>query len=284
MTIGNLNKMNNDDKFNTRAFNRSFVTLKENIQFASIDKAIKSITVLSSQKNEGKSIIALNLASVIAKSGQNCLLVDADFYSWNLSRTLGINSKAGIYNLVSGRTHIFNTITQTRIQNLYFLDSEPNIPNPSEVLSSKRFSSLVNFLYGRFDYIIFYVPPVNNNIDGIVVGGLSDGVIISVRENYSEKKNLIQTINKLEQSNINILGTVLTYSKDSNYNLSYESINKNNNQSSRHERANTPDSNLNLPNVSNAQIQNNLNVWLNSDKAQQTNSSISSNDGQHIIE
>ena len=53
-------------------------TLRTNLQFASVDKKIKTILVTSSIPGEGKSFIAANLAAAFADSGSKFLLVVSD--------------------------------------------------------------------------------------------------------------------------------------------------------------------------------------------------------------
>lgn len=258
-------KHNNKTNVNIHSFNKSFDILMENIKFASVDHPIKSIAILSSQAEEGKSTVALNLALNIANSGQTCLLVDTNFYNWNLSKIIGTHPVYGIYNLVSGKSSITDTISQTNATNLYYLDSETSIPNPTEILSSKRFSALIDYLYDKYDYIIFNTPPLSSYVDGYIVSTLSDGAILSIKENHTEKNSVVDVIAQLEHLNVNILGTVLTYSKETNNNDSFSlsHVKENKLDSNTHEKSRNFDSKLNIK-PSNAQIQSNLNDWFDS--------------------
>jgi Mrp family chromosome partitioning ATPase len=56
----------------------AFRTLRTNIQYANIDKDIKSITVTSPSQREGKSTVSANLAFSLAESGKKTLIVDCD--------------------------------------------------------------------------------------------------------------------------------------------------------------------------------------------------------------
>ena len=67
--------LNNDPK---SIISETIRTLRTNLQFASVDKKIKTILITSSVPGEGKSFIAANLACAFAQSGSRVLLVDCD--------------------------------------------------------------------------------------------------------------------------------------------------------------------------------------------------------------
>ena len=60
------------------ALSESLRSLRTNIQFASMDRKVKSILFTSAGLGEGKSTCVTNLAITLAQEGQRVLLVDAD--------------------------------------------------------------------------------------------------------------------------------------------------------------------------------------------------------------
>ncbi|MFR3452531.1 MAG: hypothetical protein ACLTSX_14180 [Collinsella sp.] len=57
----------------------------------------------------------------------------------------------------------------TGTRGMYFLDSEPHIPNPDVLLSSKRFRKMVDAALDSFDYVIFDTPPLSAFVDAAVL-------------------------------------------------------------------------------------------------------------------
>lgn len=53
-------------------------TIRTNIEFASVDRQMKSVMITSACPGEGKSTTAANLAVVFAQQGKKVLLIDAD--------------------------------------------------------------------------------------------------------------------------------------------------------------------------------------------------------------
>ena len=111
-------------------------TLLANIRFASVDDPIRTITVTSSIPNEGKSTVSINLAQAIATSGKSVLLVEADMRRRSLSDMLGVRSRGGLYAVLSEQISIDQAIVETGQKNFYFLDAEPHIPNPADIIVS----------------------------------------------------------------------------------------------------------------------------------------------------
>jgi Mrp family chromosome partitioning ATPase len=70
-------------------------------------------------------------------------------------------------------------------------------------------ANVLNQLREIFDYIIIDLPPVNIVSDAISISGLISGMIVVIREDYTEKKELERCLRQLKLSNVNILGCVM---------------------------------------------------------------------------
>lgn len=190
-------------------------TLLANIRFASIEKPLKTIVITSVSVDEGKTTTSTNLAAAIAKSGKSCIIVDADMRKNGVRRMLGFQPKYGFYSLLGGRCKVNEAICKTQINNLYFLDCEHDVPNPSDILASSRFNLLVKYLKSKFDYVIFDTPPLISFVDAAVIGSIVDATILVVREGKTKKVLVPKALEQLKQAKANVLGSVLTFSSDS---------------------------------------------------------------------
>ena len=121
-------------------------TLLANIRFASVDNPIRTLVITSSVPNEGKTTVAVNLAQAIATSGKRVLLVECDMRRRSVADMIGAHAKAGLYAVLSDQVRWENAVVATGQQNMDFLDAEPHIPNPADIISSKRFARLVQIL------------------------------------------------------------------------------------------------------------------------------------------
>lgn len=200
-------------------------TLLANIRFASVDDPIRTITVTSSIPNEGKSTVSINLAQAIATSGKSVLLVEADMRRRSLADMLGVRSRGGLYAVLSEQVSIDQAIVETGQKNFYFLDAEPHIPNPADIIVSHRFAKLVKALSAKFQYVIFDAPPVGTFIDAAEIASLTDGALFVVREDFTKREEALNAIGQLKKSEkVKLIGTVMNYCENcetSEYYYSY---------------------------------------------------------------
>lgn len=79
----------------------------------------------------------------------------------SLADMVGARARHGIYAVLSGQVELDEALVATSHRNLFFLDSEPHIPNPADILSSQRFRKLVAQMESDFDYVVIDTPPVH---------------------------------------------------------------------------------------------------------------------------
>lgn len=199
------------------AAQNSFKTLLANIRFSSVDDPINTITVTSSVPNEGKSTVSIGLAQAIATSGKSVLLVEGDMRRRSLADMLGVHARAGLYSVLSGQNSIDQAVVQTKVKNMYLLDSEPHIPNPADIIASRRYRKLVNDLSEAFQYVIIDAPPVGTFVDAAELGSLTDGTVFVVREDFAKREEISAAYEQLKKSEaVNVIGVVLNYAQMEN--------------------------------------------------------------------
>lgn len=203
-------------------------TLFANIQFASVDYPVQSIVVTSAVPNEGKTTTAINLAMAIAGSGKSTLIVEADMRRRTLSSALGVSPRVGAYAVMARTATLEEAVAPTKVQNLYLLDVEPNIPNPADLLSSKSYQRLVTDVCNSFDYVIFDTPPVGTFVDAAILSRLVDGTIMVVKVGGAKREDILAAYDQLQKAEANILGACATYCEDTSSEYYYAYYNKDN--------------------------------------------------------
>lgn len=171
------------------------------------------IGITSSMRGEGKSTTAINLAYVIAEKGSKVLLIDADLRIPSIAKKLDIDSSSGLTDLLKGKGAKISEFQTHLLPNWYVLPSGPIPPNPSELLGSKRMENVLAQLKEVFDYVIIDLPPVNVVSDAISISSLISGMIVVVREDFTEKKELERCFRQLNLANAKVIGCVLNSSK-----------------------------------------------------------------------
>ena len=181
-------------------------TLLANIRFASVDRPVKSIVITSSVPNEGKSFVAYNLAQAIASSGKRTLIVECDMRGRSLADMV---ARHGIYAVLSGQVELDEALVATSHRNLFFLDSEPHIPNPADILSSQRFRKLVAQMESDFDYVVIDTPPVGTFVDAAIIAALADATALVVRERFVKRAELQNAYDQLKKADANVIGVIM---------------------------------------------------------------------------
>lgn len=172
------------------------------------------IGVTSSMRGEGKSTTAVNLSYVLAEKGSKVLLIDGDLRIPSVAKKMGINRTLGLTDILMGKGAQISEFQSELLSNWYILPSGDIPPNPSELLGSSRMESILASLKEKFDYIIIDLPPVNIVSDAVSISSLITGMIVVIREDYTEKKDLEHCFRQLKLSNVNVLGCVMNESKN----------------------------------------------------------------------
>ncbi len=211
-------------------------TLHKNLEFTALEqyKLIRAnldftlpenekcpiIGVTSSMRGEGKSTTAVNLAYVFAEKGSKVLLIDGDLRIPSIAKKLQIHSTPGLADLLRGKDKELLGLQNYLLPNWFILPSGDIPPNPSELLGSSRMENVLNQLREHFDCIIVDLPPVNLVSDAVSISKLISGMIVVIREEYTEKKELEKCFRQLKLSNVNVLGCVMNEAKSGNGNYS----------------------------------------------------------------
>ena len=191
--------------------------LRTNIEYTlPQDEKCHVVGVTSSMRGEGKSTTAINLSYVLAEKGSKVLIIDGDLRIPSVAKKLQIKSKPGLTNLLMTKSSDVEGFKSELLDNWYIIPAGDIPPNPSELLGSNRMGKLLDALKEQFDYIIIDLPPVNIVSDALSVSPFISGMVVVIREEYTEKKELTDCIRQLGIVNVKILGCVLNEARSGN--------------------------------------------------------------------
>ena len=207
----------------------SYKLLRTNLTFTiPSDKTCRIIGVTSSIRGEGKTTTAINLSYTQAETGSKTLLIDADMRLPSVSKKLGIPGKPGLSNLLVGLCSLNEAVqTSDLIKNWHIIPAGNIPPNPSELLGSEQMKKLLDECAKYYDTVIIDLPPVNIVADALTIADQVDGLLLVVRENYTDKGSLndcMRQMNFLERNKL--LGFVVTDSGDSGKGYRYRKYGK----------------------------------------------------------
>ncbi len=193
-------------------YDEAIRSVRTNIQFSSLDKKNKVISITSTKPAEGKSTVIYKLAKSFADNGDKVILLDCDLRSPSISEIAGINDNVGITNYLTGKVNIQRAINKDREQsNLDMIFTGPVPPNPAEILASNTFKEFVEDLSKEYDYVFIDTPPVGLFTDASLVSTISDGVIFVIKSSDTKREDIALALENLKKVDAHILGAVLTH-------------------------------------------------------------------------
>lgn len=201
-------------------YDEAIRSVRTNIQFSSLDKKNKVISMTSTKPSEGKSTVIYKLAKSFADNGDKVILLDCDLRSPSISEIAGINDNVGITNYLTGKVNIQRAINKDREQsNLDMIFTGPVPPNPAEILASNTFKEFVEDLSKEYDYVFIDTPPVGLFTDASLVSTISDGVVFVIKSSDTKREEISLALENLKKVDAHILGAVLTHMpmKDKKY-------------------------------------------------------------------
>lgn len=183
--------------------------LRTSIQFASLERDIRTIQVTSPIASEGKTTTVSNLAVTLGDAGQRVIVVDCDFRRPRLHSFFALSNDRGFTSVLLGHQPLSACIQRPpNVSRVMILPSGPLPPNPSELLSSSRTEALLKTLQAEADVVLIDSPPVLPVTDAAVLATRVDGTVVIVGPS-STKSQLRTTIENLTRVNAPLIGTVM---------------------------------------------------------------------------
>jgi protein-tyrosine kinase len=143
---------------------------------------LKSILVTSPLPQDGKSTVALNLATALAERGKrSVLLLEADLYHATIAQNLGIKTGPGLAECLEGGLDPMSALRRLEPLGWYFLSGGEPHGNPTELLQSDRLPNVLGALSRHFDWVVIDSAPVIPVTDAVSLARNADGTLLVVR-------------------------------------------------------------------------------------------------------
>lgn len=190
----------------------SFSALRTNLRFGAPEEP-RVLSVTSATPNEGKTTVAVNLASTLSEQGSEpVLLIDADLRRPMIHHVFGFDRKPGLTDVLRGSATPFEAIREsTTDSNLHVLPCGGAVANPAVLLGSERFRTLLEELRSGMGYahIVIDTPPVLAVTDGVVITRIVDGTIVVVRANRTDRAAVQNAMDQLRSVSAKLMGVIL---------------------------------------------------------------------------
>jgi capsular exopolysaccharide synthesis family protein len=166
-------------------------------------RPLSKLLVSSAVVDEGKSVVAVNLAIALAqRPGERVLLIEADLRRPTASTLLSSSGTKGITEWHSGRLSIQNALYKVGDLPLWFLAAGEAMQEPLPVLESLEFANMIEAVSAHFDWVMLDSTPMLPMADAASLARLCDGVLVVVREGHTRRKMLNKALESIERKKL----------------------------------------------------------------------------------
>jgi tyrosine-protein kinase Etk/Wzc len=206
----------------------AFRLLRTKMQYLTKEVKVPVILITSSIPEEGKTFIAINLASAYSLIGKKTVLVGYDLRKPKIYNDFGLENNNGISTWLLGKDGLQDIIKETSYENLSIIPAGPVPPNPSELTVREKTNELISLLKERFECVIIDSSPIGVVSDALPLIPNADVCLLIVRQNMTLKYLLESTIKEMKLCYPQILNIVLNdLGKEYNrYNYTKKYLNK----------------------------------------------------------
>ena len=189
--------------------------LRTNLKLSGPAESLKVLLVASGMAGDGKTSVAVNLATTFVAEDKKVLLIDANFWQPALCAIFpkeaveAKQAEIGLSTLLVGRCGFQEVIRPSGVEGLSIIDSGPLPPNSTELLGGAQMKQLVEQQRGNYDYIIVDGPPILLVSVTKILAKLVDGTILVFNAAATRRGVAQRAISELKEVDAVVVGCVL---------------------------------------------------------------------------
>ena len=195
----------------------SYRQCRTNLVLSGDPESLKTMLISSGAAGEGKTSVAVNLATTCVTTEKKVLLIDANFRQPHLHALFPkLETKPSVKNFNFGLSSLLTrqctngkAVRSSGIEGLDVIDCGPLPANPAELLGSPRMAEVLNNLSKKYDHIIIDGPPILLVSDAKVLAGLVDATVLVFNAAITSRGAAQRAIRELREVNANVIGGVL---------------------------------------------------------------------------
>ena len=196
-----------NDKF---GFNESIRLLRVRVEKLMRKQGAKVLMITSTIANEGKTTIAMNLATALAQKGKKTLLVDCDLRNPSVADAMEAQQQAGLADFLQGREKINELVKNADDKSkLFVIYGGQPVRHPERLLASDATRNFLTAARTTFDYVILDTPPCTMMADAAEVSALADCTLLTVRQDFACRSQILEGVQLLGDSGKPIIGCVM---------------------------------------------------------------------------
>jgi capsular exopolysaccharide synthesis family protein len=197
------------DEDNVHLVTEAYQNLRTALIFGRRDERAQVVLVTGTAPQEGKTTTLVNIAKLLAASGEKTIVLDCDLRRAALHHRLELSREPGLTDFFVKHEDLTALIKPTSVPNLFALTAGPLPPNPPAILGRKGVSDLLDRLRQHFDWVLVDSPPLASVTDALLLARHADMAVLVVQHGKVSKKLVKRTVAALRKVTPNLLGAVL---------------------------------------------------------------------------
>jgi succinoglycan biosynthesis transport protein ExoP len=197
------------DADNVHLVTEAYQNLRTALIFGRKDDGGQVVLITGTAPQEGKTTTLVNIAKLLAGSGERTVVLDCDLRRAQIHDRLDLPREPGLTDFFVKHDDVDSLIQATRMPNLFALTAGPLPPNPPAVLARKNVVDLLNHLRRHFEWVLLDSPPLASVTDALLLARHADMVVMVVQHDKVNKKLVKRSLAALRKATDNLLGFVL---------------------------------------------------------------------------
>ncbi|MES2523935.1 MAG: polysaccharide biosynthesis tyrosine autokinase [Gemmatimonadota bacterium] len=188
----------------------SFRTIRMNVRYAADPARPLMMTITSPGPNDGKSLIASNLALSFAEAGSRTLLVDGDIRRGELAKTFAVSQKPGLVEYLDGTALISEVLhPATSHPNLTVMPAGARRRRAPELLATPRLNQLLNQMSAEYDVVVVDSPPLGAGFDAYALSTATGNMALVLRVGVTDRKMAQAKMAVVDTLPVRVMGAIL---------------------------------------------------------------------------
>jgi succinoglycan biosynthesis transport protein ExoP len=187
----------------------AYQNLRTALLFARRGDSGQVVLVTGTAPGEGKTTTLLNVAKLLAVSGESVVAVDADLRRANLHARLGVPREPGFTDLFVKQAEVTALVRPTRIARLSAVPAGALPPNPPALLARPELEAAFAMLRRHYRWVLVDSPPVAAVTDALLLARLADTTVLVVQQNKVDRTSVKRALAALHKVTPDVLGAVL---------------------------------------------------------------------------
>ncbi len=187
----------------------AFRNLRASLTLSPAGRDAQTLLITSTAPGESKSLVAANLAIVLANNNQRTLLIDADLRHPVQHKMFGITVETGLSALLTGSATLTDVARPSGVPQLDVICVGQVPAHAAELLGSARWRELLAEAGQYYDRVIVDSPPVTAVSDPLIILPQVDGVIFVVHFSKIRRDLVSRAARKVQEGGVPVIGAVL---------------------------------------------------------------------------